>query len=80
VNKFVLGLVGICLAGAAVAGAAEVPDMKEVVKETGSTNGALLLLAMVGLVVASTQIGSFVTRNSNTLDIKPTDADDNAGF
>ena len=45
----------------------------------GDGSGALILLAMVGVVIA-TGSGMMATRNANSLDIEADDADDNAGF
>lgn len=50
-----------------------------VVESSSDGNGALILLALVAVVVA-TGSGVLSSRNNNSLDIKADDADDNAGF
>lgn len=45
--------------------------------QSGSGDGALLLLALLGVVIASSAIGGMATRNTSTMDISPTDIDEN---
>lgn len=68
----------ICAAGATLAGSgpAVVPNNTD----SGTSEGAIILLALVGMVIASGQLGGLATRNANKLEIEPAEADDNAGF
>ena len=59
------------------------PEPEEVSSDSGSSSDAtpaLILLALIGAVVASSQMGLLATRNNNALDIKASDAEDDAGF
>ncbi|SFR38043.1 hypothetical protein SAMN04488005_1183 [Yoonia tamlensis] len=54
-------------------------DFVEPVRDGGSGEGAIILLALLGVVIASSAIGSMATRNNSTMEIAPTDIDENAG-
>ncbi|MEL6840440.1 MAG: hypothetical protein AAFP85_14185 [Pseudomonadota bacterium] len=56
------------------------PDPEEVDSGSDGPNGALILLALIGLVVASSQIGGVTGRSSNSMDIKPEDVDQDDRF
>jgi hypothetical protein len=44
---------------------------------SGSGDGAIILLAFIGIVIASSTIGGMATRSSNAMDVDPTDIDEN---
>lgn len=70
---------GLAIAtGVAAFAGMSVPE-EPVVESSSDGNGALILLALVAVVVA-TGSGVLSSRNNNSLDIKADDADDNAGF
>jgi hypothetical protein len=71
VKTLILTICATVAATSAVAGeVVEVPA-------TGSGDGALILLALLGVVIASSAIGGAATRNATTMDIDPTDIDEN---
>jgi hypothetical protein len=71
-NKLILAIGASLAAGAALAGPpAAAPE------PTGSGDGAIILLALIGIVIASSAIGGMATRSSNAMDIDPTDIDEN---
>lgn len=66
--------------GPVFAGIEPAPAPEEMSSSSGDATGALVLLALVGMVVALGQTGGFTTRNRNELDVNTDDVDDDAGF
>ncbi|WP_342076017.1 hypothetical protein [Yoonia sp. SS1-5] len=63
----------------AVAGTAPMPTMPEV-SQSSDLEGGLILLALVGVVIATSKLGGLATRNANVLEISGDDADQTSGY
>ena len=74
-KTFLTILIAVCAAGMAWAGQEPMPT----VESDPDPTGAFILLGLVAMVVVLGG-GGLATRNQNNLEIRSTDADDNAGF
>jgi hypothetical protein len=63
---------------AAFAGDAVVAPV-EAIPDSGSGDGALILLALLGIVIASSALGGVATRGATDMDIDPADINDEIG-
>lgn len=77
-KRIVLAAFFACAASVVVAGTDGPPAVES--SDSGTSEGALILLALVGMVIASGQLGGVASRNTNKLDIDPSEADNDAGF
>ncbi len=75
-KTIILSFCATLVATTAFAGMAVVDPVAET-QSGGSGDGALILLALLGVVIASSAVGGMATRNNNTMDIDPTDIDEN---
>jgi hypothetical protein len=74
-KTLILSICASVCASAAVA----TPAIVEPIPAESSSDGALVLLALIGIVIASTALGGVATRNSTDMDIDPTDINDSFG-